>query len=318
MTDDKMENEIHNEVTKEVHNEVPDVIGALFDERDLPSSERVQSGVEEASKTTASSPKEEKKTVASSEKPMETHKPSSDEGDESESPDETARLKSDLEQARKTITENQRYGRQKSQQLKQVRNVVQDMENSGVLTRTEAQSLLDVLSQDPSVEDTEESEPASTHPFAPIFKVANQELEHLRKYSNDAHLEAKVNAFDYFLAISSPDEVQEAFEELIELIDDPLQLTRKMLEIGQKAYEDSFEEIHSAGGFKSFMLKKKEEIEKLNKKIDKLEKKLSQYEDYDTPRYRISGMSDINEKSSQRDTISALFEERDRPRQVAR
>ncbi len=91
-----------------------------------------------------------------------------------------------------------------------------------------------------------------------------------------------------------------------------------MLSLGQEAYEKSYKAIKQAGGIKNYLVVQNNEIEKLNKKIDKLEKKLSQYEDYDKPNYRISGMSDINEKSSQRDTISALFEERDRPRQVAR
>ena len=63
MTQEKMDNVIDNEVTKEVHNEVPDVIGALFDERDLPSSERGQSAVEKEPKIKDSSPKEKNEII---------------------------------------------------------------------------------------------------------------------------------------------------------------------------------------------------------------------------------------------------------------
>ncbi len=58
-----------------------------------------------------------------------------------------------------------------------------------------------------------------------------------------------------------------------------------------------------------------EEIDKLNRSIDKLTKKLAQYEDYDKPRYRIAEMGNgVDGANRTKDTISALFEERDKVR----
>jgi hypothetical protein len=153
--------------------------------------------------------------------------------------------------------------------------------------------------------------------FAPIFKVANKELENILKYTDDEHLQDKVNAFDYFLSVGSKEEIQQVLEDLTDLLDNPLKLARKMLSIGQEVYEESYKGIKEAGGFKNYLSKKEEEIEKLRKKVDKLEKKLLQYEDFDKPRYRMDETGDVEGGNSAKslpgnDTISVLFDERDK------
>ena len=85
-----------------------------------------------------------------------------------------------------------------------------------------------------------------------------------------------------------------------------------MLSIGQAALDESYSEIQQTGGFKNYIAKKNGDIEKLQKKIDKLEKKLSQYEDYDKPRFRIDELSETEGEKPSRDTISSLFDERDK------
>ena len=132
-------------------------------------------------------------------------------------------------------------------------------------------------------------------------------------YSDDELLDDKVKAFDYFLSLASPEEVKDALEELTDLIDDPIKLTKKMLAIGKLYYDESYKDIASSGSVQNYIKQKHQEIDKLNKSIDKLTKKLAQYEDYDQPRHRISEVGESNDMpAGRRDPSSDLFHERDR------
>jgi predicted translin family RNA/ssDNA-binding protein len=128
-----------------------------------------------------------------------------------------------------------------------------------------------------------------------------------------------VNAFDYFLSVGPKEELEQVLEDLTELLGDPVKLAKKMLSIGQEVYEESYKGIKEAGGFKNYLSQKDGEIEKLQKKIDKLETKLAQYEDFDQPRYRMdeTGSPEMGEVESSKpanDTLSTLFDERDKVR----
>jgi uncharacterized coiled-coil protein SlyX len=145
-----------------------------------------------------------------------------------------------------------------------------------------------------------------------VLKIVNTELRNLRKYSDDELLDDKVKAFDYFLSVAPQTEIAEAFEELNDLIEDPVKLAKQMLAIGKRYYDESYKDISSSGGIQQYIKSKQQEIEKLNKSIDKLTKKLAQYEDYDQPRYRINEMGESNEPPPSRDPSSDVFNERDR------
>jgi hypothetical protein len=225
-------------------------------------------------------------------------------------------LKKKLEKTEKTLAENHRYGRSNAQKVKNAMKAVQRFADDGLLAEEEAKELLQTLHSEG--EETEEDiHRHQTNPFAPIFKVGNKELENILKYTDDPHLQDKVNAFDYFLSVGSKEEIEQVLEDLTDLLDDPLKLARKMLSIGQDVYEESYKGIKESGGFKNYLSKKDQEIEKLQKKLDKLEKKLLQYEDFDKPRYRIDetgspSMGDVEGSKPANDTISALFDERDK------
>jgi hypothetical protein len=240
------------------------------------------------------------------------------------SPFELEALRVKLEKTEKVLAENQRYGRTNAQKVRNAQKVVQKFADEGLLTEEEAKELFGTLQADgrepplsgDEPEDNSVSRSAAYPPqaslFAPIFKVANQELENIRKYTDDSLLQDKVEAFDYFLSVGSKEEVGQVLEELTGFLDDPVKLAKKMLIIGHKIYEESYKGIQEAGGFKNYLSKKDEDLEKLHKKIDKLEKKLLQYEDFDQPGYRIEEMGDGDEATPATDTISALFGERDR------
>ena len=102
-------------------------------------------------------------------------------------------------------------------------------------------------------------------------------------------------------------------EELTDLIDDPIKLTKKMLAIGKLYYDESYKDIANAGSVQNYIKEKHQEIDKLSKSIDKLTKKLAQYEDYDQPRHRISEVGESNDTPlTKRDPAAELFDERDR------
>jgi len=293
--------------TKEKTEKSVDTISALFDERDHPKSEG-----KEGNKA-PESPESEKEEEAQPDKPSpqkEAVKAAKEDNEESDT-SELNILKEELQKTQKRLSENQQYGRQNAQKVKNALKITQTMVSEGLLTDEEAKGLMETLQRDGEDTETEEYHKGDSHPFAPIFKMANTELENIRKYTDDEFLQDKVDAFDYFLSVSSKEEIEEALEELTELMDNPVKLTKKMLSIGQKAYEESYKEIKEAGGFKHYLSKKSQEVEKLRKKIDKLEKKLAQYEDFDKPRYRMDETGDSEDGKPAQDTITALFAERD-------
>ena len=309
-----------------------DTVSRLFEDRD--SESRNRSNREESSKgKTPTTPEPETRgleavnvdKIIPSEKPKVDPLPKVDpKGDsEDEQPSELDVLRKKLEKTEKTLAENHKYGRSNAQKVKNALKTVQRFADDGLLAEEEAKELLGTLYSE-GEEGTEDegayqTSASQTSPFAPIFKVANKELENILKYTDDQFLQDKVNAFDYFLSVGSKEEIEQVLEDLTDLLDDPLKLARKMLSIGQEVYEESYRSIKAAGGFKNYLSVKDQEIEKLQKKIDKLEKKLLQYEDFDKPRYRIDEMGDVEggkpaTGSPGNDTISALFDERDKVR----
>jgi len=313
-----------------------DTVSRLFEDRD--SEDRDRSKIEESGEANSPGKLENPDTLSKKssgklkEENVDVRRPSANDQplvdssekekilnkeDEDKTPPELEALRKKLEKTEKTLAENHKYGRSNAQKVKNAMKAVQRFVDDGLLAEEEAKELLGTLHSE-GEETEEDTHRHQTNPFAPIFKVANKELENILKYTDDPHLQDKVNAFDYFLSVGSKEEIEQVFEDLSDLLDDPLKLARKMLSIGQDVYEESYKGIKESGGFKNYLSKKDQEIEKLQKKLDKLEKKLLQYEDFDKPRYRIdetgSPGGDVEGSKPANDTISALFDERDKVR----
>ena len=185
------------------------------------------------------------------------------------------------------------------------------MVTDGVLNEDEAQGVLTSLQLDQDEEEV--SQPISSHPFASIFQIVNGELQHLRKYSDDQQLEEKLKAFEYRLGTSSEEEVADLFDELKDLVEEPLKLTKKILSLGQESLDSSYGEIMKSGSIKNYISDLQKNNENLKKKVDKLLKKLAQYEAYDKPTYRLGEMGET-ENSPDADIVGSIFKERDRHR----
>ena len=272
--------------------------------------------VEDAPKPNApeATPKEQEKPVANKTTPERDSK--------GEIPSQLDLLRKKLEKTEKILADNQRYGRNNAQKVKAALKAAQKLTEDGLLDEDEVKELLATLQSEEEEDDGIYPHSSPANLFAPVFKVANKELENIRKYTDDPLLQDKVEAFDYFLSVSSKEEREQVLDDLTELLGNPVKLAKKMLSIGQEVFDESYKAIKESGGFKNYLSKKDQEIEKLQKNLDKLEKKLLQYEDFDKPRYRIDetgslGMGDVESEKPANDTISALFDERDKVRRKA-
>ena len=311
----KKAEQIEPETSNKIEDGIHDTISDLFNERDQKHLDKRNSPVGADEEAT---PEPQQDLSAGVTKLKKDGKSSSGETSTEDksanaSPD-LKTLQEELTKTNKRLAETQAFGHKNSKRLKSALKITRDLLENGTLSELEAQSLVESLNNDVDVEaGLGESSPYDTHPFGKVIKIANTQLENLRKYSDDELLDDKVKAFDYFLSLASPEEVKGALEDLTELIDDPIKLTKKMLSIGKLYYDESYKDIASAGSVQNYIKKKHEEIEKLNKNIDKLTKKLAQYEDYDQPRHRINEVGESGDTPlGKRDPSDDLFHERDK------
>lgn len=292
-----------------------DTISRLFEEQNREMQTRRAPSTETEEKA------EEKKEIRAHPSKESPHSEKEDEEPIPPSADLES-LKAESDKLQKELESTKKWGHTNSRKLKKAILTTKEFVDNGDISEEEGQRLLEILESSGSSsqdEDSDGADPRPGHPFAKIFKVANTELENIRKYTGDMRLDDKVKAFDYFLSVASVEEQEGILEEFTDLIDHPIELTKKMLAIGQKCFEESYGEIQEAGGFKGYIDKKKSEIDKLTKTIDKLTKKLLQYEDYDRPTYSLNEMGSSEDgKANSGDSVDTLFEVRDRTVAVRR
>lgn len=311
MTEQKQDQKIEEEI---ISQEI-DPLSELFEERDRSPLEENNNNIEKSAEVSNSDKSKKEQQENSKESSNQKKVIRKDDEEEEEKGDsENEKTKQELAKTQKRLLENQKYAHKHVQKVKNAIKIAQSLVNEGNLTQEEAQSLIETLQSEE--EEGEDHYRGDSHPFSPIFRVANKELENIRKYTEDDTLNDKIAAFDYFLSVSSEAEIKEAFEELTGLMDNPVKLAKRMLAIGQQTYEDSYKDIKESGGVKNLLSLKTQEVEKLQKKIDKLEKKLSQYETYDKPVYRIDEMGEKDSKESDsEDPLTPMFKARDTIRQ---
>jgi hypothetical protein len=260
--------------------------------------------------------KEEPKTDAKKVEPKKAI-PSIDEGDEDDDePSETELIKRDFEKTKKALSETKKWAHTNSQKLKTAIKKINSLVDSEILTEAEAKELTEQLNAEGDEEHQYEASD-NLPPMQKIYSSANRELENIKKYTDDENLTDKIAAFDFFITDCDPDEREEILDELESLRgSDPLKMTKRMISLGAKYYEEVYKEFKEAGGYKKYSAQKNDEIVKLQKKVDKLTRKLSQYEEYDDPTRRIAELTDTDGakgvEQATKDTLSQMFEERKR------
>ena len=125
-------------------------------------------------------------------------------------------LKAESDKLQKELESTKKWGHTNSRKLKKAILTIKEFVENGDISEEEGQRLLEILESSGSSsqdEDSDGADPRPGHPFAKIFKVANTELENIRKYTGDTRLDDKVKAFDYFLSVASVEEQQGILEE---------------------------------------------------------------------------------------------------------
>lgn len=292
-------------------NPSPDTISNLFEERDRqPLQEDSSPSSEQKRAAPALSSLEPSELPEPSNRELETEAAKVD--DQAIDSADLKTLQAELEKTKKAFTDTQKYGHSNARKIKAAQKKARMLAENGSLSDDEAQGLLELLENE-----YEEVEETSSDPLKNILKIANRELENFAKYSEDPLLNEKIKSFDLLLSFADEKEVQEILEELNDSIDDPIKLAKKMLSLGDQFHKNSGSEIIATGSIANYIKKQKEEIQKLNKNIDKLTKKVSEYEDYDQPRQRISEVGESKDASAEKRTsIESLFSDRDRQDQA--
>jgi vacuolar-type H+-ATPase subunit I/STV1 len=148
-----------------------------------------------------------------------------------------------------------------------------------------------------------------------LINIANKRMADLAEiYEDDPLFNKKVESFDFYQKQASQIEKDQILEEVEHLKDHPLKLANKMLQIGEKYYNENYKELDEAGGLKELISFKNSEIERMQRKLDKLERKLSQYNDYDSPTNKIDELGDTENVVEQKPEsgLDEAFGERDR------
>jgi|GEM_PF-3326531 len=195
---------------------------------------------------------------------------------------ELEQLQLELEKAQKAAKEHKRMAHAAGSKLGRLKKEVSErLVTSGDLDQEEVASLfrdIDERMGTSSAEEEDESGSGANTFYADILKKVAKELPTVKKYTKDEKLQNKLNAFIFFADHGSDKEKEELAYELDELRDDPAELTRRVLEIGEFHRDEYFGEIEEAGGLPSYVKKNREEKKRLQKTIDKLKESNAIYD----------------------------------------
>ena len=205
----------------------------------------------------------------------------------------------------KRLKETQEWGHSLSRKLKGFENQITKYIEDGSLTKEEGEALFNNIKH--------EAKEENDAPLVHYGKVWDNELENMRKYSNDVNIDNYVLAFQHLLAYGDINENQLMLNEFTK-IDDPILSTKKMLKYGEDYYNETYGELAEAGGVKALTKKYKEKLKEQQKIIDKLKKdSISSEEDNDyiqSKTYKLSNSASKNVKSTEKDySIKGIFNE---------
>lgn len=249
-----------------------------------------------------------------------------DDEEEPEENTEISSLKKEVESTKKSLLESQKWGTKNSQKVKYALKKINSLMENVSFTEDEENELnaiREMLQGDMGSPIEEEKEEAEVlHPISKYVSLARDKLEIMQELSDDPEsFKKKFKAFEMVILDSTPQEMELLKEELEELKDSPLQLAKKIMNLGEENY-NNFVELEKAGGYRKIIESKNKEIKKLNDHIDKIKKKMKEYEDYDpNPKYRVpeDSSNDNEDKKSEEfedpfDAVEYERTQRHRPR----
>jgi hypothetical protein len=255
----------------------------------------------EKDKPTKKKPSDENAKKESNEKPSVNTK---DEGQEEDiegsdgNPSEVELLKKDVEKNKKSLLDAQKWGTKNSQKIKYTLKKLNALIENASFTEDEEKEVLDLKKMLESDVDApfeeDKAANANQHPISKYIDIASEKLGVMKELSDEPEsFHKKYRAFEISLLDYKPDEMELLADELDELKDNPVKLAKKIMDIGEQYYNEYYKEFEETGGFRNLIQKRNKENEKLKKDIDKLKKKLLNYEDFDSPKYKIGEDSTV-------------------------
>ena len=230
-----------------------------------------------------------------------------------ENPSEAELLKKDIEKNKKSLLDAQKWGTKNSQKIKYTLKKLNALIENSSFTEDEekeVQDLKKMLESDvdaPFEEDKAAN--ANQHPISKYIDIASEKLGVMKELSDEPEsFYKKYRAFEISLLDYKPDEMELLADELDELKDNPVKLAKKIMDLGEQYYNEYGKEFEEMGGYRNLIQKKNKENEKLKKDIDKLKKKLLNYEDFDSPKYKIGEDSTIETEDESSDSSEDPFE----------
>ncbi len=167
-----------------------------------------------------------------------------------------------------SLTETRKWGRELSQKLKKFAAQIEAYKQDGVLTPEEAEHLISKAQHtEDAVEDT---------PLMRYSKIWDQELDNIRKYSPEPDLDQHVLAFQHLLKNATPQELQDLLEDFA-LEEDPIKLTRLMLEKGKDYHQEIYKDLSETGSLKGYKKSQEAKLQKQQKEIEKLQKEIARF-----------------------------------------
>jgi hypothetical protein len=238
--------------------------------------------VESETKEVIEQPQEDKESEA-----VEENKQSSEQVDVEESSDKKNDEDKILELEAELHSYKSRYKNSLSNLHKQankvkiINNKAQEYIDNGVMTKEEAESLIEDINLDVgALPDTEE--PVVTKDdniidkYYAVWKKAVPTIQEFMDVDPE-----HADAFAHLVKISTPQELEEIELEFSQYENNPIKLTKRMLELGKEHYEDVYKPLNDHGGYKGIQIAHKQEVAKYKKEIDKLNKELLKFKQND-------------------------------------
>lgn len=199
-----------------------------------------------------------------------------------------AELQVKLEKLEKSYKDTQKAFHEDRKKLSAYKRAIKSFVEEGTLTDEESQTLLDHVQFENLPDEVSSTDPMPGRGLAKYANVIDKELAVMKRYSsNPAEVEQNTEAFQHLYDTSTWEGKQEILDELSGFDDDVVEMTKQMLLLGARHYDEVYSEIHHSGGVKQLKEKYINEIETLKKELDKSKKQYvklkEKYEDYNEP-----------------------------------
>lgn len=195
-----------------------------------------------------------------------------------------------FENLEKSYKDTQKAFHEDRKKLSAYNRAIKSFVDEGTLTDDEAKTLLDHVKFEDGHDIPQNSGVGATG-ILKYTDAIKKELAMMQRYSSSSErnkeIELHTKAFEHLHDTSTWEEQQEIVNELSGFEDDIVDMTKQMLLLGARHYDEVYSEIHQSGGVKQLKEKYISEIETLKKELDKSKKQYvklkEKYEDYNEP-----------------------------------